>query len=288
MKWLARQKRCRRGLFVAGLAAAVLAFGVIGSTGILWGRADATPLPRPVVKARAAVVTDRDTGAVLFSRKSSLRLPPASLTKVMTALLVVEHVRNLNSYVRVSSEAVGVRGAVLGLRVGDHITVRNLLRGALVKGATDCAIALAHYVAGSETAFVTMMNAKAEKLGMTHTYFVNSSGITVPGHYSSALDLARLARAAMNNSRFRPFVATWRVRVRWTHHNLIVGSRNWLLRHYSWADGIKTGNTSAAGLCMIASGTYESRALIVVTLHEPSVANEKADVLKLFRYGSTR
>jgi D-alanyl-D-alanine carboxypeptidase len=234
-------------------------------------------------------VIDRTTGAVLFGKKASLRLPPSSLTKVMTALLVVEHVRNLDSYARVPSEAVGQRGVLLGLKAGDRITIRNLLRGSLTKGASDCSITLAYYVAATEEAFVAMMNAKAKELGLTHTHFANPSGVTDPGQYSSALDLARLARAAMKNARFRPFVAIWQTHVRWPpNHDVLVRSRNWLVRYYSWGDGVKTGNTPAAGICMIASGTYRSRALIVVTLHAPSLVSERADVLELFRYGSQR
>ena len=134
-----------------------------------------------------------------------------------------------------------------------------------------------------------MMNGEAKRLGMINTHFANSTGIRAPSHYSSALDLARLARAAMENARFRPFVAVWKTHVRWPPHNDdVVRTRNWLLRHYSWADGIKTGATTIAGLCMMASGNYDSRPLIVVTLHERSLASEKADVLKLFRYGSQR
>lgn len=293
MRWPARDigRRRRLTLVVGGLVAAVLAVPSIGRLGFSPGETSvqAARLSRPVVSARAAAVIDRTTGAVLYNKKASLRLPPSSLTKVMTALLVIEHVRNLDSYARVPSEAVGRRGVLLGLHAGDRITIRNLLRGSLTKSASDCSITLAYYVAGSEEAFVALMNARAEELGLTQTQFANSTGVSKPGHYSSALDLARLARAAMSNARFRPFVAAWRARVRWPpDHDLLVLSRNWLVRYYSWGDGVKTGNTPAAGICMIASGSYESRPLIVVTLHEPSLAAEKADVLGLFRYGSQR
>jgi D-alanyl-D-alanine carboxypeptidase (penicillin-binding protein 5/6) len=254
-----------------------------------WGHADATLRRLPVVKAWAAAAIDRDTGTVLYNRNGTVHLPPASLTKVMTALVVLKHVRKLDSYARVPREAIGKQGQRVGLAAGDRITIRNLLRGSLTKSASDCTITLAHYVAGSEKAFVPMMNAEAKRIGMTNTHFANSVGIIAPSHYSSALDLARLARVAMENARFRPFVAVWQTHVRWPPHNdLVVRTRNWLVRYYSWADGIKTGNTSVAGLCMMASGTFDSRPLIVVTLHEGSVESERADVLKLFRYGSRR
>lgn len=292
MRREARHKRFRCGLaLIVGLVTAVLVVSALSRLSLSPGGASAKAarLAPPAVSARAAAVIDRTTGAVLYSRKGSLRLPPASLTKVMTALLVLEHVRNLDSYARVPSEAVGQRGVAVGLRVGDRITIRNLLRGSLTKSASDCSITLAHYVAGTEKAFVAMMNAEAKRLGMINTHFANSTGIRAPDHYSSAMDLARLARVAMKNARFRPFVAVWQTHVRWPPHNdVVVRSRNWLVRYYSWGNGVKTGNSPVAGICMIASGTYRSRALIVVTLHERSLVSERADVLKLFRYGSRR
>ena len=293
MRWPARDIGWRRRLTLAvfGLATAALVASAANQLGPSCEEASANTarLSQPVVKARAAAVIDRNTGAVLYSRRGSLRQDPASLTKVMTALLVLEHTRNLGSYARVPSEAVGQRGVAIGLQVGDRITVRNLLRGSLTRGASDCSITLAHYVAGNEEAFVAMMNARAKRLGLTHTHFVNPTGVIDSGQYSSALDLARLARAAMKNARFRPFVAAWQAHVRWPpNHDVIVHSRNWLVRYYGWGNGVKTGNSPVAGICMIASGTYRSRALIVVTLHERSLASERADVLKLFRYGSQR
>jgi D-alanyl-D-alanine carboxypeptidase (penicillin-binding protein 5/6) len=283
--------RHRLTLTVLGLMTAILAVSVVNRLGPSYENASAytAQLTPPKVKARGAVVIDRDTGDVLYARNANKRLHPASLTKVMTALLVLGHVRNLDSYVRVPFWAVGQRGVNIGLQQDDRITVRNLLRCSLTKGASDCAVTLAYYVAGSEKAFVAKMNAKAKRLGLTRTHFENSSGVMDVGHLSSALDLARLTRVAMRNARFRPFVAVWQAHVRWSPgHDIVVHSRNWLVRYYSWGDGVKTGNSPDSGICMIGSGTYQSRALIVVTLFEPTLESERADVLKLFEYASQR
>jgi D-alanyl-D-alanine carboxypeptidase (penicillin-binding protein 5/6) len=291
MRRKARSRRSRRGWArFSGLVAAFVAVAVASGAGLLAReKAGAAPAPPPTVKAQAAAVIDRTTGKVMYAFNSREELPPSSLTKVMTALVVLEHVQNLDSYAVVPSEAVGQRGVYFGLQVGDRITIRNLLRCSLIRGASDCSITLAHYVAGSQEAFVNLMNANANQLGMTSTHFVNATGVTDPDQYSSALDLARLGRAAMHNRRFRPFVNTWQVHVRWPpDHDAVVRSRNWLVRNHPWADGIKTGNTRPAGLCMMASGVYESHPLIVVTLHEPNVPSEKKDVLELFQYASER
>ncbi|MHB8060528.1 MAG: D-alanyl-D-alanine carboxypeptidase family protein [Gaiellaceae bacterium] len=278
-RYLGRQRRL--SIALVGLVTAVLVVsGVEAST-------RAVRLSPPTLKARAAVVIDQDTGAVLYTLRGATRQPPASLTKVMTALLVLERVRNLGSYVRVPYEAVGARGTNIGLEENDRITVRNLLRCALIRGAGDCAVVLAYYVGGSEKAFAAMMNARARQLGLKKTHFVNPSGVTDPGHYSSALDLARLARVAMANARFRALVADWKVHVRWRpNHDVVVESRNWLVREFGWGTGVKTGSSAAAGICMIASGDYGWRSLIVVTLHEHSLERERSDVLRLFEYGS--
>ena len=241
----------------------------------------------PVIKAQSAAVVDRVTGDVLYSKNEKTKVPPASLTKVMTALIALGHIHNLNHYARVPQEALGQRGTRLGLVLGDRINVRNLLRCSLIMSATDCTVTLAHYVAGSEKAFVTLMNAKAIQLGMGDTHFVNSTGDNAPGHYSSALDLALLGRKAMQNSRFRSLVDTSQTQISWPPHKSVTArSRNWLVRNYPWANGIKTGNFRESGFCMLASGIFNSRSLIVVTLHEASVVSEKADVLALFSYGS--
>jgi D-alanyl-D-alanine carboxypeptidase (penicillin-binding protein 5/6) len=248
---------------------------------------DATPLQpaAPTNQAKAACVIDRATGTILYAKSANAHLPMGSTTKIMTALLVLEHVSNLDVYATVPAEAVGRRGATIGLAVGERITIRNLLWGSLIRSATDCSVTLAHYVAGNEKAFAVLMNKKAAALGLTNTHYVNASGITANGHYTSARDLAVLSRVAMQNARFRSFVKEWKVTIRWLpSHTLLISSHNWLVRYYSWANGIKTGSTDVAGACMSASGTYHLRPIIITTLHEPTRDQERVDVLKLFAW----
>jgi D-alanyl-D-alanine carboxypeptidase (penicillin-binding protein 5/6) len=247
--------------------------------------AEGTVPAAPTNQAKAACVIDRATGTVLYAKSADAHLAMGSTTKIMTALLVLEHVSNLDTYATVPAEAVGRRGAKIGLAVGERITIRNLLWGSIIKSATDCSVTLAHYVAGSENAFAVLMNKKAAALGLTNTHYVNASGITADGHYTSARDLAMLSRVAMQNARFRSFVKEWKVTIRWQpNHTLLIWSHNWLVRYYSWANGIKTGSTDVAGACMAASGTYHNRAIIITTLHEPSRDQERIDVLKLFKW----
>jgi D-alanyl-D-alanine carboxypeptidase (penicillin-binding protein 5/6) len=239
----------------------------------------------PTNQAKAACVIDRATGTVLYAKNADAHLPMGSTTKIMTALLVLKHVSNLDVYATVPAEAVGRRGATIGLAVGERITIRNLLWGSIIKSATDCSVTLAHYVAGSENAFAVLMNKKAAALGLTNTHYVNASGITADGHYTSARDLAKLSRVAMQNSRFRGFVKEWKVTIHWRpSHTLPISSHNWLVRYYSWGNGIKTGSTDVAGACMAASGTYHLRPIIITTLHEPTRDQERIDVLKLFAW----
>ncbi len=149
----------------------------------------------PKVKARSGIVIVRDTGEVLWTKAPDRELAPASCTKIMTALLVLEHVADLDAYATVPDiplpQTVGV-----DLVPGDRITVREALYALMVKSANDAALTLATYVAGSEDAFTALMNARATDLGLTHTRFVNSRGTPRPGHYSSARDLATLGRFA--------------------------------------------------------------------------------------------
>ena len=247
-----------------------------------------TPAPTtqaPEVGAGSAVLVDLDSGQVLFELDRHERRPIASLTKIMTALLVVERA-GLTDVVTVSEEAAsgqvsGISG--LGLEPGERIRVNELLYALLLQSANDAALALAEHVSGSVDAFVDAMNARAEQLGMTRTMFASPNGLDDSG-YSSAGDLVRLTRAALRSRGFASVVAT-------RFHTVesldaeprIVQNRNVLLWLYPGAIGVKTGFTSPAGFCVVAGAQRGDERLLAVVLGEPG--EPFSDAASLLNYG---
>jgi D-alanyl-D-alanine carboxypeptidase (penicillin-binding protein 5/6) len=242
----------------------------------------------PAVKARSGILIDRRSGKVLWSRDAGLRLAPASVTKIMTALLVLERYNDLERRITAPRSVVDHQVVAIGLRPGDRISVKQALRALMTKSANDACLTLATAVAGSEGRFVKLMNRRATKLGLTHTRFVNSRGSPEPGHYSSARDLAALGRYAMRDARFRDLVRAKTRVITWPpSHKVRVTSHNRLL-DYAWGDGIKTGATKESKMVLVGSGTPGPLAvpLIVVTMREPNRAREKKDAVALFRWGA--
>jgi D-alanyl-D-alanine carboxypeptidase (penicillin-binding protein 5/6) len=238
------------------------------------------------VKAWSGILIDRRSGAVLWAKNSTRRLQPASCTKIMTALIVLDRVKNLGAYARVPDipypQTVGI-----GLRFGDRITVWQAMRALMVRSANDAALTLATYVGGSEPAFVKLMNAQAARMGLKNTHFVNCRGKPRTGQYSSAADLATLGLLAMRDSRFRSLVRIKQTVIRYPPaHAVTVETHNRLLLKYAWADGIKTGSTSLSKMVLVGSGKPGLVPLIVVTMHEPNRDQEVRDAVALFKWGS--
>jgi D-alanyl-D-alanine carboxypeptidase (penicillin-binding protein 5/6) len=239
----------------------------------------------PEIRAASAVLRDLDTGQVLFARNATERRPVASLTKIMTAYLALRRL-NPRDVVTVSPRAasgiaVGISG--LGLASGERIAVGELEYALLLQSANDAAVALAEEVAGSEDGFVRAMNREAERLGMARTRFASPNGLDDAG-YSTARDLARLTRAAYGLDGFADIVATrfHAVRSR-TAETRIVQNRNALLWLYPGAMGVKTGFTSAAGFCLVATAQRGDERLLAVVLGEPG--EPFSDAAALFDYG---
>lgn len=236
----------------------------------------------PAVTAEAAVVMDLDSGKVLYGKNEHERRPPASLTKVMTGYLAVKQ-SNLQQTVTVSEIAAATGESSLNLKANDQLTFENLLYGALLKSANDACVALAEQMAGSEAAFVQNMNIQACLLGCSDTNFCNSNGLPAENHYSSAYDLALMARAAMQNEMFSSIVKQQQYRVRWVDgRQLVVRNTNRLLREYPGAIGVKTGTTNEAGQCLIAVAEKEGNRIIVVVLKSK---NRFFDAVALLDYG---
>jgi D-alanyl-D-alanine carboxypeptidase (penicillin-binding protein 5/6) len=227
---------------------------------------DSSALPQrfPAVTASAAVVVDAGTGRVLWERRPHARLPVGSLTKLMTAVVVMHAAPRLDRPFPVTAAMLGVPGYTVGLRAGQRVTVRQMLAAMLVASANDAADVLAVHRAGSLRAFVALMNRSAHGLGLDDTRYSNPSGIFDAGNRSSAWDVAALARRFLRRSALRAIV---RHKVYPAGSGSSYVSRNLLLWSYRGAIGIKTGSTSAAGDCLAAAATRRGRTLIAVILH---------------------
>jgi D-alanyl-D-alanine carboxypeptidase len=227
-------------------------------------------------KPRAALVYDMKTGRVLYKRNPIRRMPMASLTKIMTALIVVEETRPRDK-ARISRRALGYSGSGVGvLPKGKKVPVEGLLAGLLLPSGNDAAIALAEHVSGSERRFIRTMNRRARKLGLRCTKFVSPHGLE-PGNRSCAADLAALSRLAMDEPRIARLVRRKQVATRFPIKGgrLFVNSTNPLLRlRYKGTIGLKTGSTDEAGHCIVAVVRRGRRELGVVLLHSPDTGTQ--------------
>jgi serine-type D-Ala-D-Ala carboxypeptidase (penicillin-binding protein 5/6) len=260
----------RRIAFIAGL---LLSLAAAQS-------ATAQP-PPPSVEASAALLVDGNTGETLFELHPDRRLPMASLTKLMTALLTIENTKK-NDVVRVEGPAPSVGESTINLQAGERLKVSDLLAAALVQSANDAAYALATDVGGSVKKFVAMMNERAVELGLDHTHYVVPDGLDTPGHYSSARDTYTLARQDMKHGIFRRIVART--------GGEIAGGRtlyawNDLLKTYPGAIGIKTGHTDRAGWSEIAAARRDGVTMYAVILGGPTRNRRNHDLGALLDWG---
>ena len=238
----------------------------------------------PEVSAPAGVLVTSD-GRRLWERDADAERDMASTTKIMTALVALERA-DLEDTATVSADAVAVGGSSAGLKAGQRVPVRTLLEAMLVCSANEAAVTLAEHVAGSVPAFVDLMNAKADSLGLRHTSFTNPHGIDEPGHHASAGDLSTLARVALDDPVFAETVAAESVTVprpgggseRYENTNQLIGA-------YSGATGVKTGWTDAAGYCLVASAERDGIGLVAVVLDAQSEKERLKDARALFNWG---
>lgn len=224
--------------------------------------------------AQAAIVVHPETGTVLYEKNADARLGIASTTKIMTALVVLEHCA-LEESVEILPEYTAVEGSSMYLRAGETYTVEKLLYGMMLVSGNDAALALACHTAGSVEAFADMMNDKARALGMTGSAFENPNGLDAEGHYSTARDMAKLACAAMENETFRTIVSTKSTTV----DGQTLVNHNRLLRSYDGAVGVKTGYTKASGRALVSCAQRDATRFVCVTLSDPDDWNDHARLL---------
>jgi serine-type D-Ala-D-Ala carboxypeptidase (penicillin-binding protein 5/6) len=215
------------------------------------------------VRATAGVVVDVATGRVVWAHDAHRRLPVASLTKLMTALVALPQPPLLDREFFVTPAMIGVPGYTIGLRAGQRVTARGMLAAALIASANDAADVLAVQRAGTLAAFVRLMNAEAGQLGLSDTHYSNPSGIFDHDNHSSAWDVADLSRSVLA----RPLLRTLVGRKAYEGSGVVYVNRNRLLWSYPGAIGIKTGSTTAAGNCLAVAATHRSRTLVAVLLH---------------------
>ncbi len=245
------------------------------------------------VEAKGAVLVDADTGKVLFEQNAHEELPLASVTKVMTMLLVMDSVEtgkiSLKDEVTISERAASMGGSQMFMEVGEKHTVEELLKGVAMASANDGCVALAEYIAGTEEIFVERMNQKAKELGMVDTHFVNTNGLPVADHYSSAYDISVMSTKLYEYEETRQWFTTWQdtitVGLPGKEKELGLTNTNKLIKQYDGCNGIKTGFTSDAGYCLSASATRGDTHLIAVALGCETSKIRNDEISKILDYG---
>ncbi|WRS26522.1 D-alanyl-D-alanine carboxypeptidase family protein [Oscillospiraceae bacterium MB08-C2-2] len=250
------------------------------------------PLPTAVIvddklPAKSAILLHQDTGQVLFEKNADEQLPPASITKVMTLLLVMEAIESkkisLNDMVETSEHANSMGGSQIWLKVGEKMSVDELLKAICISSANDASVALAEHVAGSEDAFVDLMNQRAAELKMDNTHFLNCSGLDEQGHLTTARDIAIMSRELMNHPLITQYSTIWMDELRGGETQLV--NTNKLVRFYKGATGLKTGTTNGAGSCLSATATREGLSLVAVVMGSALSDERFASARGLLDYG---
>lgn len=242
---------------------------------------DCTSGPR--IHAASAILLEATTGTILYAHNEHVRRAPASTTKIMTAVVALEK-GNLRSLVTVGRYASWTPGSSVGLRPQDRLPLSELLQGLMLCSGNDASVAIAEHVAGSERAFVDLMNRKAREFGALNTSFRNPHGLPAVGHFTTAFDLALMTRYALQKPAFARLVRTREEELDWAEgeRKAAISNTNRLLWSFAGADGVKTGTTSEAGHCLVASATRDGRQLIAVVLRS---GDRWGDAASLLEYG---
>ncbi len=240
----------------------------------------------PQLAAKSYVLMDAASGKVLVENAGDERLPPASLTKLMTAYIATLEIKkgqiSESDMVTVSEKAWRTGGSRMFIQVNTQVSVDDLLHGIIIQSGNDASVAMAEHIAGSEEAFADLMNSTAQQLGMTNTHFMNATGLPHPEHYSSAADMAKLARAIIHED---PAHYGIYAQKEFFWNNIKQPNRNLLLWRDKTVDGLKTGHTEEAGYCLVASAVRDGMRLITAVFGTDSEQARAAETQKLLTYG---
>ncbi|MBF0470096.1 MAG: D-alanyl-D-alanine carboxypeptidase [Gammaproteobacteria bacterium] len=240
--------------------------------------------PRPA--ATSYIMIDALSGQTITEKQSHKRLEPASLTKIMTGYVIFYELHSgqisLSDDVLISSKAWKTPGSKMFIEVDKRVTVENLIKGMVIQSGNDASVALAEHVAGSEDSFASLMNQHAAELGMKDSHFMNSTGLPAENHYTTAYDMALLARALISNF---PEEYNWYSQKEYTFNKITQKNRNKLLFNDETVDGIKTGHTEAAGYCLVSSALRDEMRLITVVMGASSSRSRAQESQKLLNFG---
>ncbi|MFX3633547.1 MAG: D-alanyl-D-alanine carboxypeptidase family protein [Candidatus Pristimantibacillus sp.] len=247
----------------------------------------ATPDLAP--SARSAILMDADSGTIIYEKNSNDKLPPASITKIMTMLLIMEALDNetikLTDQVQASEYASSMGGSQIFLEPGETMSVDEMIKGIALASGNDASVAMAEKLAGSEQQFVVMMNNKAEQLGLKNTHFANCNGLPSNDHYSSAHDIAVMSRELLKHSEITKYTGLYQDYLRKSSEKPFwLVNTNKLVRFYSGADGLKTGFTNEAKFCLSATAKRDDLRIIAVVMGEPNTKTRNAEVSQMFDY----
>lgn len=240
--------------------------------------------------AKSAILIEASTGEILYQKNANEKLAPASMTKIMSLILIMENIENgnlkWNDIVVVSKNASSMGGSQIFLETNEMMTVEDLVKGICIASGNDATVALAEKIAGTEKAFVKLMNDKAKSLGLKNTNFVNATGLDAEGHYSTAYDMSVMARELVRHEKILEFSSIYEDYLRKnTSKSFWLVNTNRLVKFYSYIDGLKTGYTKNAGYCLTATGQKRNMRLISVVMGEESTDKRSTDTLAMLDYG---
>ena len=243
--------------------------------------------------SKSAILIESSTGEILYQKNANEKLAPASMTKIMSLILIMENLENgnlkWNDIVVTSKNAASMGGSQIFLEANEMMSVEDLVKGICIASGNDATVALAEKIAGTEKAFVKLMNDKASSLGLKNTHFVNATGLDAEGHYSSAYDMSVMARELVRHEKILEFSSIYEDYLRKnTEKSFWLVNTNKLVKFYSYIDGLKTGFTKNARYCLTATGKKKDMRLISVVMGAETTDKRSTDTLAMLDYGFNR